>query len=188
MKKIQVPLSREDVDSLRSGDEVLLSGTIYTARDAAHKRLCELIDRGEPLPLELEGNVLYFVGPTPAPPGRPVGSAGPTTSSRMDAFSPRLIARGLRGMIGKGNRSPAVVEAMKEHGCVYFAAVGGAGALIARSIRRCEVVAYEDLGPEAIHRMEVEDFPAVVAIDRQGRNLHETGPAEYARASEPDRP
>lgn len=181
MRKIRVPLSAEDVESLRAGDEVLLTGTVYTARDAAHKRLCALIDAGSPLPLELEGTVLYFVGPTPTPPGRTVGSAGPTTSSRMDAFSPRLIARGLRGMIGKGNRSAAVVEAMKEHGCVYFAAVGGAGALLARSIVSSKVVAWEDLGPEAVRRMEIVDFPAVVAIDRQGRNLYETGPAEYAQ-------
>lgn len=181
MKKITLPLSAQDVRSLQAGDEVLLTGTLYTARDAAHKRICELLAAGSPLPFELEGATLYFVGPTPAQPGRPVGSAGPTTSTRMDAFSPTLIAHGLRGMVGKGDRSPAVVEAMKAHGCVYFAATGGAGALIARCIKSSEVVAWEDLGTEAVRRMEVEDFPVVVAIDCEGNNLYHTGPAAWAK-------
>lgn len=181
MKKIQLPLRPEDVDSLVAGDEVSLTGTLYTARDAAHKRMCERIAAGEPLPIQLEGATLYFVGPTPAQPGRPVGSAGPTTSSRMDAFSPTLIAHGLRGMIGKGDRSPEVVEAMGRYGCVYFAATGGAGALLAKRIRSARVVAWEDLGTEAIHELQVEDFPVVVVLDRQGRNLYRTGPAAWAK-------
>lgn len=183
MKKIRLPLEIEDVETLRAGDEVTLSGTLYTARDAAHKRLCELIATGAPLPIVLEGAVLYFVGPTPAQPGKPVGSAGPTTSSRMDAFSPTLVAHGLRGMIGKGNRCAEVIEAMRQHGCVYFAATGGAGALLAQRIRSSEVVAWEDLGTEAIRRLEVVDFPAVVAIDREGNNLYESGPAAWAQGS-----
>ena len=181
MKKLNLPLQVEDVEALHAGDEVSLTGTLYTARDAAHKRMCELLAAGEALPVDLEGATLYFVGPTPAQPGRPVGSAGPTTSSRMDSFSPTLIAHGLRGMIGKGDRSPAVIEAMKKHGCVYFAATGGAGALIAQRIKSVEVVAWEDLGTEAVRRMEVEDLPVVVAIDSQGNNLYHTGPAAWAR-------
>jgi fumarate hydratase subunit beta len=167
------PLDEATVRSLKAGDTVALTGTIYTARDAAHKRLCALIDEGKPLPVDLAGQLLYFVGPTPAPPGRPVGSAGPTTSYRMDPYSPTLIAKaGLRSMIGKGARGPAVIEAMKKYGCVYFAAVGGAGALLATRIRKAEVVCYEDLGPEAIHRLEVEAFPVVVAIDASGKSLY----------------
>ena len=174
MKRLlQTPFDESLVRSLHAGDQVVLSGTVYTGRDAAHKRLCAMLDRGEPLPVDLKGEAIYFVGPCPAPPGRPIGSAGPTTSGRMDAYSPRLIgACGLRAMIGKGNRSAAVVEAMKRHGCVYFAATGGAGALIARRIVRAEVVAFEDLGPEAIYRLEFDELPLVVAIDASGGSLY----------------
>lgn len=181
MKEIRTPLTPEVIDTLQAGDEVLLTGVIYTARDVVHQRLCNLIAKDEPLPIELQGNLIYFAGPTPTPPGRPVGSAGPTTSGRMDAFSPTLIRHGLSGMIGKGNRSKEVIDAMMEKGAVYFAAIGGAGALIAQRITASEVVAYEDLGPEAIYRMTVEKLPLIVAIDRQGRNLYETGPATFAR-------
>ena len=173
-KKLPTPLTAESVAELAAGDRVLISGTIYTGRDAAHKRLLELIDRGEALPMELRGQVIYFVGPCPAPEGRPIGSAGPTTSYRMDPYSPRLIAAtGLRGMIGKGNRSPEVIRAMKEFGVVYFAATGGAGALIAQRIKKCDLIAFPELGPEAVYRLEVEDFPAVVAIDSYGRSLYD---------------
>ncbi len=178
---IRTPLTPEVVDSLTVGEEVLLTGVIHTARDQAHMRLCALLEKGESLPIELQGAIIYFAGPTPAPPGKPVGSAGPTTSGRMDAFSPKLIAAGLPGMIGKGTRSPEVVAAMKAHGAVYFAATGGAGALIAQCIKASTCVAYEDLGPEAIYRMEVEALPLVVAIDRQGGNLYVEGPAKYRR-------
>ena len=181
MKEIHTPLTLKVIDTLKAGDEVLLTGVIYTARDVVHQRLCALLAKGEALPIGLEGNLLYFAGPTPTPPGRPVGSAGPTTSSRMDAFSPILIRHGLSGMIGKGNRSREVIDAMKACGAVYFAAIGGAGALIAQRIVASEVVAYEDLGPEAIYRMTVEGLPLIVAIDRQGGNLYESGPAAYAR-------
>ena len=173
-KRLSTPLSAETVAGLAAGDRVLLSGVIYTGRDAAHKRLLELIDRGEPLPMELRDQVIYFVGPCPAPEGRPIGSAGPTTSYRMDPYSPRLIAAtGLRGMIGKGNRSAEVIEAMKKFGVVYFAATGGAGALIAQRIKKCDLIAFPELGPEAVYRLEVEEFPAVVAIDAQGKSLYD---------------
>lgn len=181
MKEIRTPLTAEVIDTLEAGDEVALTGTIYTARDVVHQRLCTLLDAGEPLPIPLEGSLVYFAGPTPTPPGRPVGSAGPTTSSRMDAFSPKLIRHGLAGMIGKGDRSQDVIDAMRACGAVYFAALGGAGALIAQCITASEVVAYEDLGPEAIHRMEVQALPLVVAIDRRGNDLYRTGPAAYRR-------
>ena len=172
--KIKTPLDIATVGELSAGMKVLLSGVIYTARDAAHKRLCAMLDAGETLPVELKDQVLYFVGPCPAPPGRPIGSAGPTTSYRMDAYSPRLIAEcQLRGMIGKGNRSGEVVQAMQKYHAVYFAATGGAGALIARCIKSCQVIAFPDLGPEAIHRLEVEDLPLVVAIDDHGGNLYQ---------------
>jgi len=161
------------------GEEVLLCGTIHTARDQAHSRLCALLERGGALPFALGGAVIYFAGPTPTPPGRAVGSAGPTTSGRMDAFSPRLIRAGLRGMIGKGDRSKEVVEAMVSCGAVYFAATGGAGALIAQRIKSSVCVAYEELGPEAVYRMEVEDFPLVVAIDSRGENIYVRGPEKY---------
>lgn len=173
MKKINTPLNAETVASLAAGDTVLLTGVIYTGRDAAHKKLLAMLDEGKELPMELKDQVIYFVGPCPAPPGRPIGSAGPTTSYRMDPYSPRLIAEtGLRGMIGKGNRSAAVVDAMKKYGTVYFAATGGAGALIARQIKKCDLVAFPELGPEAVYRLEVEDFPVVVAIDSEGKSLY----------------
>lgn len=174
MKHIQTPLTDEIVRQLKAGEQVLISGTIYTGRDAAHKRLCDLIAEGKPLPFDLDGQIIYFVGPCPAKPGDPIGSAGPTTSYRMDAYSPILIRQaGLRGMIGKGNRSTEVVEAMQEKGCVYFAATGGAAALIAQSIVSSEIVCYEDLGAEAIRRLEVNQFPAIVAIDSDGQNLYQ---------------
>ena len=176
---ITTPLSKEDARSLKAGDSVLLTGVIYTARDAAHKRLCELADQGKELPMEIKDAVIYFVGPTTARPGEAIGSAGPTTSYRMDAYSPTLIGLGQTGMIGKGKRGPEVVAAMKEHGAVYFGAIGGCGALLSQCIKKAEVIAYEDLGAEAIRRMEVENFPVVVIIDSEGNNLYETGRAGY---------
>ena len=176
---ITTPLTREKVATLKSGDSVLISGVIYTARDAAHKRLCELVAQGKEPPLDVKDSIIYFVGPTPARPGEAIGSAGPTTSYRMDAYSPTLIAEGQTGMIGKGKRSPEVVAAMKEHGAVYFGAIGGCGALLSNCIKKAEVIAYEDLGAEAIRRLEVEDFPVIVIIDSEGNNLYETGRAEY---------
>lgn len=172
------PLSETIARSLKAGDRILFTGVIWTARDAAHKRLVSLLDQGQKLPVELRDQLIYFVGPCPARPGQVIGSAGPTTSGRMDAYSPRLIKEcGLRGMIGKGNRSWAVIEAMKQYGAVYFAATGGAGALIARCIKKCEVIAFPELGPEAIHRLEVENMPLVVAIDSNGNNLYSPAPA-----------
>ena len=179
--RISTPLDDETVTQLKSGDNVLINGIIYTGRDAAHKRLVDLLDRGESLPFDIAGQIIYFVGPTPARPGRPVGSAGPTTSYRMDAYSPKLIAQGLKGMIGKGARSQEVLEAIKKYKCLYLAAVGGAGALISQSIKRSEVIAYEDLGPEAIRKMEVEDFPAVVVNDVAGNDLYKEGIKQYQR-------
>ena len=176
---ITAPLTHEEARKLKSGDSCLLSGVIYTARDAAHKRLCELVAQGKELPLEIKDSIIYFVGPTPARPGEVIGSAGPTTSYRMDAYSPTLIALGQTGMIGKGKRSDEVVAAMKEHGAVYFGAIGGCGALLSQCIKKAEVIAYEDLGAEAIHRLEVENFPVVVIIDSQGNNLYETGRAAF---------
>ena len=183
-KKISAPLSHEAVRALRAGDRCLVSGVIYTARDAAHKRLCELIEKGQELPVDLQDAVIYFVGPTPAKPHQAIGSAGPTTSYRMDAYSPMLIEKGLTGMIGKGKRNDKVIAAMKEHGAVYFGATGGCGALLSRCIKKAEIVAYEDLGAEAIRRLTVEDFPVVVIIDSEGNNLYETGRAEYLAACE----
>ena len=179
--KITAPLSREDAKALRAGDSCLISGVIYTARDAAHKRLCDLVAAGKELPLDIKDAIIYFVGPTPAKPGQAIGSAGPTTSYRMDAYSPTLIREGLTGMIGKGKRGPEVVDAMKEHGAVYFGAIGGCGALLSKCIKKAEVIAYDDLGAEAIRRLEVEDFPAIVIIDSQGNNLYETGRADYLK-------
>ena len=179
MVKITTPLTREAVRNLKAGDSCLISGVIYTARDAAHKRLCELVAEGKELPLDVKDNIIYFVGPTPAKPGQAIGSAGPTTSYRMDAYSPILIKEGLTGMIGKGKRGPEVIDAMKECGAVYFGAIGGCGALLSKCIKKAEVIAYEDLGAEAIRRLEVEDFPAIVIIDSEGNNLYETGKAAY---------
>ena len=173
VKNLTAPLSEADVRDLHAGDIIILSGTIYTGRDAAHKRLCSLLDENRELPVDLDGQMIYFVGPCPAPPGRVIGSAGPTTSGRMDASSPRLIAEcALRGMIGKGDRNDAVKAAMKEYGCVYFAATGGAGALIANSIVSAEIVAFPDLGPEAIYKLELNKLPLVVAIDAEGNSLY----------------
>jgi fumarate hydratase subunit beta len=179
--KLTTPLSDQDVERLKMGDRVLLSGYVYSARDAAHKRLIDLLDKGEQLPFDIRGQVIYFVGPTPARPGRPIGSAGPTTSSRMDKYSPRLIALGLKGMIGKGFRSPEVIETMKKYKAVYFAAVGGAGALLAQRIKESEIVAYEDLGPEAIRRLTLDNFPVIVVNDCQGNDLYKEGIKKYAR-------
>jgi len=172
MIELRPPLSEADIRQLKAGDEVSVSGTVYTARDMAHKRLCEALARGESLPIDLEGAILYFVGPTPARAGAVIGAAGPTTSSRMDPFSPTLIARGLRAMIGKGYRGDEVRRALREHGAVHLATLGGAGALLSRHIVAAEVVAYEDLGTEAIRRLEVVDFPAVVAYDAAGGDVY----------------
>ncbi len=176
---IKTPFTQEMVKTLKAGDSCLISGVIYTARDAAHKRLCELVKEGKELPLDIKDSIIYFVGPTPARPGEAIGSAGPTTSYRMDAYSPTLIELGLTGMIGKGKRGPEVISAMKEHGAVYFGAIGGCGALLAKCIKKAEVIAYDDLGAEAIRRIVVEDFPAVVIIDSEGNNLYETGRQNY---------
>ncbi len=179
--KINTPLTREKVRELKAGDSCLISGVIYTARDAAHKRLCELIAQNKPLPLDVKNSIVYFVGPTPAKPGEAIGSAGPTTSYRMDAYSPDLIKLGQTGMIGKGKRGPKVIEAMKKYGAVYFGAIGGCGALLSKCIKKAEVVAYDDLGAEAIRKLEVEDFPVVVVIDSEGNNLYQTGPENYLK-------
>ena len=181
---ITAPLTREAARQLKAGDSCLISGVIYTARDAAHKRLCELAAQGKPFPMEMQDAVIYFVGPTPAKEGQAIGSAGPTTSYRMDAYSPTLIANGQTGMIGKGKRGPEVIAAMREHGAVYFGAIGGCGALLSKCIKKAEVIAYEDLGAEAIRRLEVEDFPAIVIIDSEGNNLYETGRAAYLATQE----
>ena len=178
---ITVPLSDEDARSLKSGDYVYFTGTIYTARDAAHKRMQEALDRGEALPLELKNNVIYYMGPSPAREGRPIGSAGPTTASRMDKYAPALVDLGLKGMIGKGKRSQAVKDAIIRNGAVYFAAVGGAGALLSKSILSSEVIAYDDLGTEAIRKLEVKNFPMIVVIDAEGNNLYETATAAYCK-------
>ena len=178
-KHINAPLTDEDAKSLQSGDYVYITGTIYTARDAAHLRMYEALDRNEPLPMELAHNIIYYMGPSPAREGRPIGSAGPTTASRMDKYAPRLLDLGLKGMIGKGKRSDAVKEAIVRNEAVYFAAVGGAGALLSKSITSSEVVAYDDLGTEAIRRLEVENFPVIVVIDAQGNNLYETAVREF---------
>lgn len=179
MKVLHTPLSREDARALRCGESCLITGTIYTARDAAHKRLCELAAKGEPLPFDIEGAIIYFVGPTPAKPGQVIGSAGPTTSYRMDAYSPTLIALGQTGMIGKGKRGEAVVDAMRRYGAVYLGAIGGLGALLGKCVKKAEVIAYPDLGAEAVRRLEVENFPVVVVIDSEGNNLYELGRRAY---------
>lgn len=172
IKKLQAPLTESAVRSLRAGDDVLIDGVVYTARDMAHKRLCETIEAGRELPFELAGAIIYFVGPTPAPPGRIIGAAGPTTSSRMDPFSPTLIANGLKAMIGKGYRGGAVREALKKYGAVHLATLGGAGALLSKHIVASEVIAYEDLGTEAVRKLKVVDFPAVVAYDCYGNSVY----------------
>jgi fumarate hydratase subunit beta len=179
--RLTTPLNEEDVEKLHIGDKVLLSGVLFTGRDAAHKRLSALIDEGKALPVDLKGQVIYYVGPTPAKPGKPIGSAGPTTSYRMDSYSPKLMELGLKGMIGKGNRSKVVIDAMKKHKAVYFGATGGAGALLAKRIKKAEIVAYPDLGPEAIRRLEVEDFPVTVINDTEGNDLYQVGIEKYAR-------
>lgn len=178
-KKISAPLGMDVVSDLKAGDYVYISGVIYTARDAAHKRMYESLLDGKDIPMDLENNIIYYLGPTPAKPGQVIGSAGPTTSSRMDKYSPLLMENGLKGMIGKGKRSREVIEAMKKEGAVYFAAVGGAGALLSKCIKKSEVIAYDDLGTEAIRRLEVENFPAVVVIDCRGNNLYETVVEEF---------
>ena len=177
--KMTTPLSDEDVTKLKAGDIVYLTGTLYTARDAAHKRLVDLIKEGKELPFDLKGAVIYYVGPTPPKPGEVIGSAGPTTSYRMDPYAPILIEKGLKGMIGKGKRNQAVREACKKHKAVYFGAVGGAAALIAKAIKKAEVIAYPELGPEAIRKLEVEDFPVVVVNDTYGNDLYEEGRKQW---------
>lgn len=176
---LKVPASKEELRKLKAGDYVYLSGVIYTARDAAHKRMQETLDAGRELPISMNGTVLYYMGPSPARAGRPIGSAGPTTASRMDKYTPRLLDLGMGAMIGKGKRSPEVIDAIVRNGSVYFAAVGGAGALLSQRIQSAEVVAYEDLGTEAIRRLEVKDFPVIVVIDSEGNNLYETAIKEY---------
>lgn len=180
-RHISAPISREDALSLKSGDYVYITGTIYTARDAAHKRMEEALDRGEELPIPLERSVIYYMGPSPAREGRPIGSAGPTTAGRMDRYTPRLLDLGLGAMIGKGRRSPEVIEGIRRNGAVYFAAVGGAGALLSKCIVRSEVVAYDDLGTEAVRKLTVEKFPVIVVIDAEGNNLYETAVREYRK-------
>ena len=182
--RVQLPLDREQLASLRAGDTVLFTGEMYTARDAAHKRLVACLDEGRPLPFDIRNQLIYYVGPAPASPGHAVGSAGPTTSYRMDAYTPRLLEEGLLGMMGKGKRNDSVIESMKKNGAVYFGAVGGAAALISQRIVKSEVVAYDDLGAEAVHRFTVKDFPALVIIDSLGNNLYIDGPKQYAISRE----
>ena len=176
---IKAPISQEDINNLHAGDYVYITGTIYTARDAAHKRMYESLQKGENLPIELEGNLIYYMGPSPAREGRPIGSAGPTTSSRMDKYAPSLFDLGLKGVIGKGKRSQAVIDSIVKNQAVYFAAVGGAGALLSKAIKASEVIAYDDLGTEAIRKLEVENFPVIVVVDKEGNNLYETAILEY---------
>ncbi|MEF9895770.1 MAG: Fe-S-containing hydro-lyase [Clostridia bacterium] len=177
--RVTLPLDKAQLALLHAGDSVLLTGSMYTARDAAHKRLVDCLNEGRPLPFDPVNQLIYYVGPAPASPGHAVGSAGPTTSYRMDAYTPRMLEAGLLGMMGKGKRNPAVIESMVKHGAVYFGAVGGAAALISRRITHSEVIAYDDLGAEAIHKFDVVDFPAIVLIDSRGNNLYEIGPAQY---------
>ena len=179
---ITLPLTDETVEKLHAGDDVRFTGVIYTARDAAHRRMVESLEKGESLPFDIGGQVIYYVGPTPAKPGQVIGSAGPTTSMRLDRFTPPLLAAGLKGIIGKGGRGPAVREALKQHKGVYFIAVGGAGALLARHIKKVDIVAYEDLGTEAVRRLEVEGFPVIVCNDIYGGDLLEEGKARYKLA------
>lgn len=178
-KRITLPLTEEVAKSLHAGDNVLLTGTIYTSRDAGHKRMCEALARGEDIPFDPKDATIYYVGPTPAKPGRVIGSAGPTTSGRMDAYAPTMMSVGARGMIGKGARLPEVVEAMKKYSGIYFGAIGGAGALLSKCIKECELIAFEDLGAEALRKLYVEDMPLVVIIDSEGNNLYEDGRKAY---------
>lgn len=180
-KKIKAPISKEEAVLLKAGDYVLITGTIYTARDAAHKRMQEALDKGEDLPFDIRSNIIYYMGPSPAREGRPIGSAGPTTASRMDKYTPQLLDLGMGAMIGKGKRSQEVIDGIIRNGSVYFAAVGGAGALLSKKILSSEVIAYEDLGTEAIRKLKVEDFPVVVVIDSEGNNLYETAILKYRR-------
>ena len=180
-RHIKAPFNEDEVKTLKAGDYVYISGTIYTARDAAHKRMYEALQNGQEVPMSLKDNVVYYMGPSPAREGRPIGSAGPTTSSRMDKYAPLLMDQGLKGMIGKGKRSAEVREAIVRNGAVYFAAVGGAGALLSQRIKSSEVIAYDDLGTEAIRKLYVEDFPVIVVIDSEGNNLYETAIKEYCR-------
>lgn len=182
MKKIiHAPVIKEEIASLRSGDSIYITGTIYTARDAAHKRMFETLQKGGKLPISIKDNIIYYMGPSPAREGRPIGSAGPTTASRMDKYTPLLLDMGLGGMIGKGKRSQAVLDGIVKNGSVYLAAIGGAGALLSKAIKKSEVIAYDDLGTEAIRKLEVEDFPCIVVVDTQGNNLYETAVKEYCR-------
>lgn len=180
-KHITLPLCEENIKDLKAGDYVYLSGVIYTARDAAHKRMDEALDRGEKLPIDMEGNTIYYMGPSPAREGRPIGSAGPTTASRMDKYAPKLLDLGLKGMIGKGRRSDAVKEAIIRNSAVYFAAIGGAGALLSKAIVSSVTIAYDDLGTEAIRKLTVENFPVIVVMDRFGNNLYDTSIITYKR-------
>ena len=181
--RLTTPVKKEDLAPLRAGDTVILSGIVYTARDAAHKRMMERLDKGEELPFDLEGSAIYYVGPTPEKPGEIIGSAGPTTSGRMDAYSPRLLDLGQPIMIGKGKRNGEVKEAIRRNGAVYLAAVGGAGALMAASVQSVEIICWDDLGCEAVRKMEVKDFPLTVVIDSEGNDLYEQGPAEYKKSN-----
>ncbi len=178
-KSLRPPLESKDLEKLTSGDKVVLNGKIYTARDAAHKRLIQLLEDGKPLPFDIKGQIIYYVGPTPEKPGEVIGSAGPTTSGRMDPYTPQLLDAGLKGMIGKGQRSKEVIDAIVRNKSVYFAATGGAGVLLAKSIKKSKIIAYEDLGPEAIREIYVENFPCIVAIDFKGIDLYEKGPEKY---------
>ena len=180
VKKLTTPLTEEQVVGLKAGDQVTITGIIYTGRDAAHRNLVKALNEGAPLPFDIKDQVIYYVGPCPPKPGQPMGSAGPTTSGRMDSLTDALLSIGLRGMIGKGPRNAEVIDSMKRNKAVYFAAVGGAGALIAKSVKKSEVVAYPELGPEAIYKLEVEDFPAIVAIDAEGNDQYKIGKAEFA--------
>ena len=178
-KKISAPITEKDTVNLNSGDYVYITGTIYTARDAAHKRMYEALEKGDKLPIEMDNNIIYYMGPSPAREGRPIGSAGPTTASRMDKYAPKLLDLGLKGMIGKGKRSKEVIDAIIRNNAVYFAAIGGAGAILSKCIKKSEVVAYDDLGTEAIRKLYVEDFPCIVVIDSNGNNLYETAIEKY---------
>lgn len=185
-RRITLPFTDDIVRGLRAGDALLLTGTIYVARDAAHKRMIEALDRGDPLPIDIRGATIYFMGPTPARPGRPMGSAGPTTASRMDPYSPRLVELGLKAMIGKGQRSATVRESLRAHNAVFLGGIGGAGALLSKAIVSAEVIAYDDLGPEALRRLEVKDLPVTVVDDATGRDLYEEGRAKYRRITDAD--